>query len=136
MIYISRDGSEGQMTNNRNFSHILKAGECFSIICFIQCILFYRKNRCKAIKFCPELEHVVQNIYGFDTGSHILVGTKSFIVHQFTMRSRCKFSCLHHGCRIILREIFRRIQCFCHPSQGELRPHCVICLFHIRNLQP
>ena len=31
--------------------------------------------------------------------------------------------CLHHGCRIILREIFRRIQCFCHPSQGELRPH-------------
>lgn len=136
MIYISRDGSEGQMTNNRNFSHILKAGECFSIICFIQCILFYRKNRCKAIKFCPELEHVVQNIYGFDTGSHILVGTESFIVHQFTMRSRCKFSCLHHGCRIILREIFRRIQCFCHPSQGELRPHCVICLFHIRNLQP
>ncbi len=61
----------------------------------------------KSIKFCPELEHVVQNIDGFDTDSHILVGTKSLIIRQFTMRSRSKFSCLHQCCRIILGEILR-----------------------------
>ena len=58
---------KGQLAYYRNFSYIFKARKRFSIISFVQCILFNRKYRHESIKFRTNLKHVIENKNRFDT---------------------------------------------------------------------
>ena len=82
------------------------------------------------------MEHGSDLIDWHNAGSDKLIGTESFVVCDFAVSRRSKFSGLHHRCRIVLTEVTGRIVGMNIVSQYKLCGNRVITFHFIRELQP
>ena len=100
------DRDKRQIQNQSRFAHIPEGLDHLSVarnigIRFRYKLLFFdRIKRQKPVSFDTQMQHFVEGKDRYDTGSNVLIGTKTFVEGNVTVRRRSKCRRLQYGSRI------------------------------------